>query len=140
MILGMNPSVGGRALIPILVALLSLGCAGPVASLGERVSGNEPQAVVRQYLEAMYAGRARDAWNMHSTATNEGESFELFEEVVRAAAASAGGSTIESMSEPQVSGDRATVRVTQRLGGRASTTAFELAREDGRWRIHNPAR
>ena len=128
------------ALILILILPLMLGCAGPLASVSERVSGNEPQAVVRQYLEAMYAGRARDAWAMHSTATNQGESYELFEEVVRAAAASAGGSTIESLSDAQVTGDRATVRATQRLGGRTSTTNFELMREDGRWRISNPGR
>jgi hypothetical protein len=129
-----------RVLFVILISGLTLGCVGPMASLRDRFSGNEPQSIVRQYLEAIYAGRAREAWDMHSAATNEGERFEVFEGIVRVAAENAGRTSIESVGEPQISGDRASVRVVQRLEGRTSTTNFELIREGGRWRIHNPAR
>ena len=128
-----------RLLATVLACFLALGCVGPLAELrGPGV--DEPQRVVRQYLEAIYAGRAREAWATHSARTNRGERFEEFEQAVQVAAQTARAARIERMETKRHEADRASVEVTQRLGDRQSTYTFELVREGEGWKIDNPRR
>ena len=116
-----------------------LSCLAIVGCIGSR-STDDPQAVVRQYLEAIYAGRASTAWDMHSARTNQGENYDDFAEVVRIAAQTAGAARIQHMETKRNDGAAASVEVVQRLADRESTYTFELVREDGRWKIDNPRR
>lgn len=125
-----------------LLLVAGLGCVGPLAPRRESAAdaATEVRQVVRQYLEAIYAGRAREAWALHSQDTNAGESFDEFAQTVALAKMVAGQTQVEQMGEPAVEGDRASVEVVQRLGGRTATHRFQLVREEGAWRIHNPRR
>jgi hypothetical protein len=93
---------------------------------------------VTRYLDAVYHGRAGEAWLMHSRATNQGESFDEFAEVVRIAAELGPRIEILQIDPPEIRGDQASVIVVQRLGPRVSTYMFRLVYEDGFWKIHNP--
>jgi hypothetical protein len=99
---------------------------------------DEIRAVVTRYLDAVYHGRAGEAWLMHSRATNQGESFDEFAEVVRIAAELGPRIEILQIDPPEIRGDQASVIVVQRLGPRVSTYMFRLVYEDGFWKIHNP--
>ncbi|MCX7622789.1 MAG: hypothetical protein RMK01_04815 [Thermomicrobium sp.] len=99
---------------------------------------DEIRAVVMRYLDAVYHGRAGEAWLMHSRATNEGESFDEFAAVVRVAAEVGSRIEILEIDPPEIRGDEASVIVVQRLGPRVSTYMFHLVLEDGVWKIHNP--
>jgi len=96
------------------------------------------QDTVRRYLDAIYHGRAGEAWLMHSDETNLGESFDDFMEAVQVAATLGNRITIERIGVPKIEGDHATVDVTQRLDDRVSTYTFTLIYEKGQWKIHNP--
>lgn len=99
---------------------------------------DEIRAVVTRYLDAVYHGRAGEAWLMHSRATNQGESFDEFASVVRIAAELGSEIEILQIDQPEVRGDQASVIVVQRLGPRVTTYMFRLVYEDGVWKIHNP--
>lgn len=99
---------------------------------------DEIRYVVTHYLNAIYQGRAGEVWLMHSRATNNGESFDEFAEVVRIAAEIGKQIEILQIDEPDIRGDQASVIVVQRLGPRVSTYMFRLVYEDGHWKIHNP--
>jgi hypothetical protein len=96
------------------------------------------QDTVRRYLDAIYHGRAGEAWLMHSDETNLGESFDDFTEAVQVAATLGNRITIERIGVPKIEGDHATVDVTQRLDDRVSTYTFTLIYEKGQWKIYNP--
>ncbi|HEY8476137.1 MAG TPA: hypothetical protein VIN09_04655 [Chloroflexota bacterium] len=143
----------GAPLLFGLLALVLVGCGAGVSPLAPLTDGNaatapsssdgsaasqEVRQVVRQYLEAIYDGRAGEAWLMHSAETNQGETFDEFAEAVRVAATLRDRVTIERIGEPRISDQRATVEVVQRLGDRSSTYVFTLVFEKGRWHIHNP--
>jgi len=98
----------------------------------------EIRAVVLHYLDAIYHGRAGEAWLMHSRATNDGESFDEFLAVVQAAAEIGSQIEILEVDPPEIRGNEASVIVAQRLGPRVSTYMFHLVYEDGVWKIHNP--
>lgn len=99
---------------------------------------DEIRFVVTRYLDAIYHGRAGEAWLMHSRATNEGESFDEFTSVVQVAKEVGSRIEILQVDEPEIRGDQASVIVVQRLGPRVSTYMFRLIYEDGHWKIHNP--
>jgi len=99
---------------------------------------DEIRAVVTRYLDAIYHGRAGEAWLMHSRATNDGESFDEFMSVVQAAAEIGSRIEILEIDQPEIRGNEASVIVVQRLGPRVSTYMFHLVYEDGVWKIHNP--
>jgi len=99
---------------------------------------DEIRAVVTRYLDAIYHGRAGEAWLMHSRATNDGESFDEFMAVVQAAAEIGSHIEILEIDQPEIRGNEASVIVVQRLGPRVSTYMFHLVYEDGVWKIHNP--
>ncbi|MCX2727968.1 nuclear transport factor 2 family protein [Thermomicrobium sp. 4228-Ro] len=99
---------------------------------------DEVRAVVTRYLDAIYHGRAGEAWLMHSRATNDGESFDEFMAVVQAAAEIGSRIEILEIDQPEIRGNEASVIVVQRLGPRVSTYMFHLVYEDGVWKIHNP--
>ena len=99
---------------------------------------DEIRAVVTRYMDAIYHGRAGEAWLMHSRATNDGESFDEFMAVVQAAAEIGSHIEILEIDQPEIRGNEASVIVVQRLGPRVSTYMFHLVYEDGVWKIHNP--
>ncbi|MCS7051651.1 MAG: nuclear transport factor 2 family protein [Thermomicrobium sp.] len=131
-----------RRLLPVFVAMLALlGCARPhplPTPTPFADPAEEIRYVVTRYLDAVYHGRAGEAWLMHSRATNDGESFDEFAAVVRAAQELADRIEILQIDEPEIRGDQASVIVVQRLGPRISTYMFRLVYEDGHWKIHNP--
>ena len=92
---------------------------------------DEIRAVVTRYLDAIYHGRAGEAWLMHSRATNDGESFDEFMAVVQAAAEIGSHIEILEIDQPEIRGNEASVIVVQRLGPRVSTYMFHLVYEDG---------
>ncbi len=126
--------------------LLSLVCSAVACARAAPTPTPEPfatpedeiRAVVTRYLDAIYHGRAGEAWLMHSRATNEGESFDEFASVVRVAAEIGSEIEILQIDQPEVRGDQASVIVVQRLGPRVTTYMFRLVYEDGVWKIHNP--
>ncbi len=123
-------------LLPLLLA-----CSRPAPAPTPTPLADPPDqilAVVLHYLDAIYHGRAGEAWLMHSRATNDGESFDEFAAVVRAAAQIGPQIEILQVDQPEIRGDQATVIVAQRLGPRVTTYMFRLVYEDGVWKIHNP--
>ncbi|GBD21084.1 hypothetical protein HRbin28_01533 [bacterium HR28] len=128
--------------MPLLFfALALLACSRPAPAPTPTPFANpadEIRFVVTRYLDAIYHGRAGEAWLMHSRATNEGESFDEFAAVVQVAKEVGSRIEILQIDEPEIRGDQASVIVVQRLGPRVSTYMFRLVYEDGHWKIHNP--
>lgn len=124
------------ALLPLLLACSRPAPAPTPTPLAD--PADQIRAVVLHYLDAIYHGRAGEAWLMHSRATNDGESFDEFAAVVRAAAEIGPQIEILQVDQPEIRGDQATVIVAQRLGPRVTTYMFRLVYEDGVWKIHNP--
>lgn len=129
----------GIALLIVLVMLVACSRALAPTPTPTLSPSDQIKITVRSYLEAIYAGEAERAWDMHTRETNQGESFDQFAEAVDVAASVGDQIEILQIDEPEINGEEARCTVVQRLGPRISVYTFTLRYEDGEWRIHNPA-